>query len=66
MKQNKTNRKIVNPCYNTKTKTDCPRRAAGCREKCNKFKIYKTLKRIEQKQKDERFFFKELYERKTK
>ncbi len=51
MGQLKLDRQIKNPCYNAKTKTDCPRRAIGCREKCNLYKIYKTLKRVEEKQK---------------
>lgn len=43
--------KIINPCYNEKTGTDCERRAVGCREKCNLYKIYKTLKAVEAKNK---------------
>lgn len=43
--------KIKNPCYNEKTKTDCPRRAVGCHAKCNLYKIYKTLKAVEKRQK---------------
>lgn len=50
-KQIKIDGKIKNPCYDAKTDTDCPLRAVGCREKCNRYKIYKTLKAVEEKQK---------------
>lgn len=50
-KQIKIDGKIKNPCYNRETETDCPLRAVGCREKCNRYKIYKTLKEVEQRQK---------------
>lgn len=61
-KQIKIDGKIKNPCYNRETETDCPLRAVGCREKCNKYKIYKTLKAVEQrhknqKKKDDELFF---------
>lgn len=29
-----------NPCYNTETKTDCPKRCAGCATTCEKWKTY--------------------------
>lgn len=50
-KQLKIDGKIKNPCFDEKTKTDCPRRAVGCQNKCNLYKIYKTLKAVEDKQK---------------
>lgn len=31
---------IPNPCYNTKTHTDCPRRAAGCAIGCSDWAEY--------------------------
>lgn len=45
---------IKNPCYDEKTQTDCPRRAVGCHEKCNLYKIYKTLKAVERKQRQKK------------
>lgn len=60
MEKIKIDRQIQNPCYNTKTKTDCPQRSAGCRETCNRFKIYKTLKKIEEKQKQKEIDLKNL------
>lgn len=50
-KQIKIDGKIKNPCYNRETNTDCPLRAVGCREKCNRYKIYTTLKAVEQRHK---------------
>lgn len=47
----KLDRNVKSPCYNEKTKTSCERRAVGCREKCNRYKIYRTLKEVERKQK---------------
>ena len=31
---------MENPCYNVKTKTDCPYRASGCAAGCKKWEDY--------------------------
>lgn len=33
-------KKIVSPCYDTVTKTDCPNRSAGCQAICPKWALY--------------------------
>lgn len=30
------------PCYDTKTRTDCPRRAVGCRSTCEAWQAYEV------------------------
>lgn len=37
---------LENPCYDTKTKTDCPRRCGGCQLNCPEWKAYE-VKRAE-------------------
>lgn len=32
------------PCYDRKTRTDCTRRAVGCRSSCPEWKKYETAK----------------------
>lgn len=60
-KQIKIDHRIINPCFDRKTQTDCPLRAVGCREKCNRYKIYKTLKEVEQRQKQKTIADVDLY-----
>lgn len=31
---------MKNPCYDEKTKTDCPKRYPGCHSKCNDWQEY--------------------------
>ena len=38
------------PCYNDETKTDCPRREAGCHSHCEKWKEYEALRNEEYRQ----------------
>lgn len=38
------------PCYNEETKTDCPRREAGCHSHCEKWKEYEALRNEEYRQ----------------
>lgn len=40
------------PCYNTKTGTDCPRRAVGCRNSCRAWQEYEKGKAAEMAQRD--------------
>lgn len=35
---------FIPPCYDYKTKTDCPRRAAGCAETCEEWAKYEQLR----------------------
>lgn len=51
----KIERRLKNPCYNEKTGEDCAMRALGCRETCNRYKIYETLKRVEAAQRAKRY-----------
>lgn len=41
------------PCYDTKTRTDCPRRRIGCRHTCKKWHDYERAKAAEAAQRDE-------------
>lgn len=34
--------KIDNPCYDSETKTDCPRRHCGCQVECPEWKEYEA------------------------
>lgn len=34
--------KIDNPCYDSETKTDCPRRCGGCQVDCPEWKEYEA------------------------
>ena len=31
------------PCYNTKTRTDCPKRCVGCRSSCEEWKEWQII-----------------------
>lgn len=33
---------LESPCYDTKTKTDCPRRCGGCQINCPEWKAYEV------------------------
>ena len=35
------------PCYDVKTKTDCPRRCLGCREKCAEWAEWEIIHKAE-------------------
>lgn len=41
------------PCFDEQTRTDCPRRAVGCREGCEAWKAYRAAHEVE-KQKEAR------------
>ena len=36
---------VTNPCYDTKTKTDCPNRCQGCMLECEKWAMYELARR---------------------
>lgn len=41
---------IKAPCYNETTKTDCPKRAVGCHERCEAWRKYEKLRDEEYRQ----------------
>ena len=49
-KEIKSGSQIISPCYNRETGEDCKKRAVGCHDKCNRYKIYRILKEVERKQ----------------
>lgn len=42
---------IKSPCYNTTTKEDCPKRAAGCAATCTAWKAYEAARNEAYKEK---------------
>jgi hypothetical protein len=46
--------KVRHPCYDEATKTDCPKRKAGCRSNCSDWKKYEKAREEERKEMRER------------
>lgn len=61
---------MTNPCYNEKTKTDCPDRKPGCAGSCERWREYEKIRNEGYKEKAKAYtsipFNADVYDKKIK